>query len=261
MGLVDSVCPIDAENPTILTLVLGKTSSITFDFETSISSMDWRRELSGMDLESKINAVAKLSSCIGVMFLYRHQRQAYLDSSGPDSVRFSFPLDRIDLVSSDSFVNAMTRISFNLSLVQSDEIGENVDLLGPQILQIGVLKREPLVSLLEHSIAAARHRLNTDMSKSPIFLDLGPLSWSENEIKSTATSDVEKRGQANVPVHQSTTLLWCSLSSPLMSDIATNYDYSLPCLHVLCNPVFRLVGHSSSPHRFLEQRLDALRPS
>ncbi|KAF8743908.1 hypothetical protein AX14_013965 [Amanita brunnescens Koide BX004] len=152
--------------------------------------MDWRRELSG------------------VMFLYRHQRQAYLDSSGPDSVRFSFPLDRIDLVSSDSFVNAMTRISFNLSLVQSDEIGENVDLLGPQILQIGVLKREPLVSLLEHSIAAARHRLNTDMSKSPIFLDLGPLSWSENEIKSTATSDVEKRGQANVPVHQSTTLLW-----------------------------------------------------
>jgi hypothetical protein len=52
VGLIDSVCPIDAENPTILTLMLGTTSSITFDFETSMSSMDWRRELSGMDLES-----------------------------------------------------------------------------------------------------------------------------------------------------------------------------------------------------------------
>lgn len=52
VGLIDSVYPIDAENPTILTLVLGTTSSIAFDFETSMSSMDWRRELSGMGLGS-----------------------------------------------------------------------------------------------------------------------------------------------------------------------------------------------------------------
>jgi hypothetical protein len=199
------------------------------------------------------------------MFLYRHQRQAYFDDiSGPqlDSVRFSCPLDRIDLVGSDSFVNAITRISLKISLVHSDEIGENVDLLGPQILHMGVLKAEPLVSLLEHSTAAARHRLNMDMSKLPIFLDLGPFSWSEKEIKSTATcSDIEKRGQANAPAHQSTTLLWRSLSSPLVLIAATNYDRSLPCLHGLCNPVFWLFGYCTSPHRFLEQRLDALQPS
>ena len=199
------------------------------------------------------------------MFLYRHQRHAYFDdNSGPqlDSVRFSCPLDRIDLVGADPFVNAVTRISLNMSLVHSDEIGESVDLLGPQILQMGVLKPEPLVSLLEHSTVAARHRLNIDMSKSPIFLDFGPFSWSEKEVKSTTTcSDIEKRGQANVPAHQSTTLLWRSLSSLVVSITATNYDHSLPCLHGLFNSVFWLFGHSTSPHRFLEQRLDALRPS
>lgn len=150
------------------------------------------------------------------MFLYRHQRQAYFDVSGPqlDSVRFSCPLDRIDLVGSDPFVNAITRISLNISLVRSDEIGDNVDLLGPQMLHIGVLKPEPLVSLLDQSTATARHRLNMDMANSPIFLDLGPFSWSEKEVKSTATcSDIEKRGQAVVPAQESTTLLWRSLSS------------------------------------------------
>ena len=199
------------------------------------------------------------------MFLYRHQRQAYFDDiSGPqlDSVRFSCPLDRIDLVGSDSFVNAITRISLNISLVDSDEIGENDDLLGPQILHVGVLKAEPLVSLLEHSTAAARHRLNMDMSKSPIFLDLGPFVLSEKEVKSTTTcSDIEKRGQADAPAHQSTTLLWRSLSFLLVLITATNCDHSLPCFHGLCDPVLWLFGYCTSPHRFLEQRLDALRPS
>ncbi len=138
---------------------------------------------------------------------------AYLDSSDSkaSSVRFSCPLERIDLVSSDPFRSAMTRISFNISLVHTDDIGKNVDLLGPQILQIGVLKPEPLISLLERSVTAARHRLNVDMSKSPVFLDLGPLLWSEQEVKSTTTcSDIEKRGEAKVSASQDTALLWCS---------------------------------------------------
>src|SRR6266576_548192 len=213
VGLVDDVSPIDAERPTILTLILGATSSITFDFETSTSSLEWRRELSGMGLSISDQSIAKVSPWVGAMFLYRHQRQAYLDSSDSkaSSVRFSCPLERIDLVSSDPFRSAMTRISFNISLVHTDDIGKNVDLLGPQILQIGVLKPEPLISLLERSVTAARHRLNVDMSKSPVFLDLGPLLWSEQEVKSTTTcSDIEKRGEAKVSASQDTALLWCS---------------------------------------------------
>jgi len=213
VGLVDDVSPIDAEHPTILTLLLGTTSSMTFDFETSTSSLEWRRELSGMGMSISNPSIAKVSPWIGAMFLYRHQRQAYLDSSDSkaSSVRFSCPLDRIDLVSSDPFRGAMTRISFNISLVHTDDIGKNVDLLGPQILQIGVLKPEPLISLLERSVTAARHRLSMDMSKSPVFLDLGPLLWGEQEVKSTATcSDIKKRGEANISASQDTALLWCS---------------------------------------------------
>ena len=210
VGLVDDISPIDAEHPTILTLMLGKTSSITFDFETSTSSLEWRRELSGMGIRISDQFIAEFSPWIGAMFLYRHQRQTHLGSSDSKatSVRFSCPLDRIDLVSSDPFGSAITRISFNISLVHTDDVGNNVDLLGPQILQIGVLKPEPLISLLDRSVTAARHRLNVNMTKSPVFLDLGPLWWPEQEVKGTVNcSDIEKRG---VAASQDTTLLWCS---------------------------------------------------
>ncbi|KAK2465241.1 hypothetical protein APHAL10511_002595 [Amanita phalloides] len=187
--------PVDADHPTHITLVLGSMSSITFDFETSTSSLGWRRELTG------------------TLFLYRHQRRTSIDSSNaqPNSVRISCPLDRIDLINSDPLVDVLTRLSLNISLVSSDITSDKTHPLGAQVLQIGicVLRAEALSIQLERSIAAAKHRLDVDMSKSPIFIDLGPISWAEQEVKQTANcSDLATRpAQAN----QSQSLLWfCS---------------------------------------------------
>ncbi|KAF8635973.1 hypothetical protein AX15_000137 [Amanita polypyramis BW_CC] len=196
LGLVDHVDLVNTEHSACLELVLSAPSQaarITFEFDTSRSALEWRRELSG------------------VLFLYRHQRRAFMDNSECQvrSIRLSFPLDRIDMINSDPILDVLTRISLHVSFMPSDITTEEGNLLGAQILQFGVLRSDPLVSQLGRSIAAAKHHLNVDMSKSPLFMDLGPCSISEQEVRSTVTcSDLATKRGTNVRPSETESILW-----------------------------------------------------
>lgn len=176
-ALVDTVAPVDSA-PTYLQLILGEAServSVTFEFDTSLSAQDWRREL------------------CGALFLSRHQRRNSSDNMVPqDSVRFSLPLKRIDLTTSSPFLDALTLVSLQLSFTDSDLTAESTGISGAQVLQVAVLKSVPLPSELAHRIAAEKHRTDIGLL-SLIVLDLGPFSFAEQEARRTTCSDLGPR--------------------------------------------------------------------
>ena len=199
----------------------------------------------------------------GLLFIYSHQRRTSTTTDNSEcqvhSIRLSFPLDRIDLMNCNPLMGVLTCISLHISFIRSDVTTEEGGLLGARILRFGVLTSDPLVSQLGRSITAAKHRLNVEMSKSPLFLDLGLCSLSEQEIRSTVTcSDLETRRETKVPTSGKESILWRPLLILFMPKSLIYYDCSMSRLYILCTPVFWIPGSNTSTHRFLGQRPDSM---
>ncbi|KAF8631804.1 hypothetical protein AX17_005019 [Amanita inopinata Kibby_2008] len=197
LAFIDHVAPFDAKNPTRLSLLLdiaSRTTTITVEFDTKVSAQDWRREISG------------------VLFLYRHHRREFLngeESQEEPGIRINCPLDRIQLYNSSTFLDYLTLISLHIQFISSDVCPGTTKPIGPYDIQVALLKSEPIVSQLGYLITAAKQRLNGRISRSPIFLDLGPFSISKQQVRhSTTCSELAERKKDNAQEPKQVAELW-----------------------------------------------------
>ena len=175
-----------------------------------------------------------------------------------DSIRFNFPLKRIDLTTSSPFLDALTLISLQLSFTDSDLTAESAGVSGAQVLQVAVLKSVPLPSELAYRIAAEKHRADIDLL-SPIVLDLGPFSFAEQEARRTTCSNLGPQQNPTSCASESHSRLWCQLlNSAIWSSQITDQNYSLSCAFNFYRTISWLSCGDSNSCRVLEQGSNAL---
>ena len=141
-----------------------------------------------------------ISAIEGALFLYRHRRRQVLDSSDTErstGVRLSIPLHRIlDVHLEGMSCNSMSTASLRVQLSPTDTNG-----FDPQSIrnsEIETLRFCQPVSItrwhqLEHPIATAKARQKRAGSVadiSPLIVDFGPLTFSDEGIVKAKDSDI-----------------------------------------------------------------------
>jgi sterol 3beta-glucosyltransferase len=138
----------------------------------------------------------------GALFLFRHRRSQVLDEKNVEAstgVRLSVPLHRIqDVQYWNAPLSSMSIVSLQVQLSSTDnndfnsqEDGENRE---TQTLRLAQIMPNVQWSELGNYVAAAKARRESNGSEpgtSPLIVDFGPLTFSENDLK-TPDSDAER---------------------------------------------------------------------
>ncbi|KAJ6559217.1 glycosyltransferase family 1 protein [Mycena vulgaris] len=162
---IQKIAPLDPKQPKYLRIIFEKQGQDKnhvgiAEFDTKEAAIDWRRELTG------------------AVFLYRHRRREALDGSDAErdvGVRFSCPLARIESVKfSDPAMPSLA--SFEINSDQSDS---------SRTFRLGPIYPLPIWHKLPDILAASHRAGRGQLDEMPVFVDLGPLSFTDAE------SDVE----------------------------------------------------------------------
>ncbi|KAF7365254.1 Glycosyltransferase family 1 protein [Mycena venus] len=166
LSAIDKILPLDLKHPKWIRVVFKKLGEDKYsgfaEFDTEEAAIDWRKELTA------------------AVFLYRHRRREALDGSESDEsagIRFSCPLARIE---SAEFLNPDMPGLATLQIINDTKV--------KRAIQIGPIYQLPAWQKLPATLASYK-RMRTvhpsSLDELPIFVDLGPISFSD------ATSEVE----------------------------------------------------------------------
>ncbi|KAJ7459825.1 glycosyltransferase family 1 protein [Mycena latifolia] len=192
---IQKIAPVDPKRPRYLRIIFEKpdtsqSNSGIAEFDTEEAAIDWRKEITG------------------AVFLYRHRRREVLDGSDTErdvGVRFSLPLARIGSV---EFLDPALP-----SLASIDINGHDSD--SPRIVRLGTIYSLPEWKALPAILARYKQTRSTrpfQLDEMPVFVDLGPLSFTD------AQSDVETKNLKEKAVRDALALggeptLWMAKAS------------------------------------------------
>ncbi|KAJ7069825.1 glycosyltransferase family 1 protein [Mycena amicta] len=162
LSAIRDIVPLDQKRPKFIQLVFDNQFTQTLslsgfaEFDTEESAQEWRRELSG------------------ALFLYRHRRREAIDSTNSDNgVRWSCPLSHIISAEfPDPNLPSIATLAIDVGAPD-----------GPRHIRIGPIYEVPAWAKLPEVIANYKKLRETHPSPlddTPIFVDLGPITFSES---------------------------------------------------------------------------------
>ncbi|KAJ7794128.1 glycosyltransferase family 1 protein [Mycena olivaceomarginata] len=167
------VAAFDPKHPKWLRIIFKKLGDDKYsgfaEFDTEEATRDWRKELTA------------------AVFLYRHRRREALDSSDSEEstgVRFSCPLGRIE---SATFLDPLTPGLATLRINKGNN--ESRDLKAGPIYEVPTWQKLP-ETLAHYKRMRSVHPSSLD--EQPVFVDLGPISFTEGQSDVEAANLKEK---------------------------------------------------------------------
>ncbi|KAF7299097.1 Glycosyltransferase family 1 protein [Mycena indigotica] len=160
LSAIHGIVPFDPKRPKCIQLIFDEQFerehvSGFAEFDTEESAVDWRKELSG------------------ALFLYRHQRREAIDSGNSENgIRWSCPLSHI---ASAEFLDPKMPGIATLSI----DVGAPD---GPRKVRMGCIYEFPAWSKLPEIVAdyhKFRESRPSELDETPIFVDMGPISFAE----------------------------------------------------------------------------------
>ncbi|KAJ7250909.1 hypothetical protein B0H12DRAFT_1018998 [Mycena haematopus] len=173
LSAIDRILPVDPKHPKWLRIVLKKLGDAKFsgfaEFDTEESAKDWRKELTA------------------AVFLYRHRRREALNGVEAEEsagIRFCSPLARIE---SAAFLDPVTPGLATFHILNDNNESKAV--------RMGPIYQLPAWQKLPETIANYKRRRTvypSSLDEMPVFVDLGPISFTEGQTEVEAANSEEQ---------------------------------------------------------------------
>ncbi|KAJ6613328.1 hypothetical protein B0H10DRAFT_1917477 [Mycena sp. CBHHK59/15] len=193
LSAVHKIVALDPKHPKYLRIIFeneDNSRSGIIECDTEEAARDWRKELTG------------------AVFLYRHRRREALDGEDSETdigIRFCCPLGRIESV---KFTDPTVPSLASIHIWNKEAEAERVIPLGP-------INTLPAWQKLPHYIAGYKKRrvaVPSEFDETPVFVDLGPLSFSDAQ-SDVKTADLREKAVRNALALGAEPTLWMTKAS------------------------------------------------
>lgn len=219
MSSIKEVKPVDWERPRHIDVVYDSSDGITetyVEYDTIEAARDWRNELKGTCFYVLLDCYS-LTSPLGVLFLYRRNRQAVLSrdpTEDIDSIRVNIPLNRVAEAAKSQCLSFACMVSITISAepvskesltlendMSSDgAFSERSETLStesdtePYVVQVSIIRKDPIWDDFMSYVDKAKAATVADATEWPgskVYLDFDSTDFGQEGSDSTTLNSLQ----------------------------------------------------------------------